>query len=494
MKTISALIIPWLFPLLLFGQIDENNSGNQTFSIKKTKKSKKQNGNLQFKPGEGEENVSEDKTAPVISILSPKAKRGFKRISEKQIITVTGKAADESGIFEVYVNKQEARVANDGTFKADIPLKQGDNEITVIARDIAKNSGTKTFVIERRPKAKSLNSQTAGATNKISWEAPQQTSFSTSSQHFTIKACINAKAIQQINIYKNGWQIANKSPNGNRKVQDCDYRLEYPVDLKFGENRIKVEVVTANGSFESNTLIHSDVVHAEYHALIIGVEEYNDPGITNLDRPIDDAEKLYDVLNKKYGFKDENTTFLKNPTKSDIIGTLHGMRQSITKNDNLLIFYAGHGYWDEDMNNGYWLPQDANQANPVNWLPNTDLTNYLNVIDSKHTLLIADACFSGGIFKTRNAFNAQKAMERLYQLPSRKAITSGTLNEVPDQSVFLKYLVKRLKANKSQYLTAEELFSRMRMAVINNSANIPQYGTIQNVGDEGGDFIFMKKQ
>jgi hypothetical protein len=83
----------------------------------------------------------------------------------------------------------------------------------------------------------------------------------------------------------------------------------------------------------------------------------------------------------------------------------------------------------------------------------------------------------------------------LYQLNSRKAITSGTnKEEVPDKSVFLQYLLKNLKENSNDYLSAEELFSRMRMAVINNSENVPQFGTIQNVEDEGGDFIFIKRK
>jgi hypothetical protein len=34
----------------------------------------------------------------------------------------------------------------------------------------------------------------------------------------------------------------------------------------------------------------------------------------------------------------------------------------------------------------------------------------------------------------------------------------------------------------------------MKMAVINNSENIPQFGTIRNVGDNGGDFIFIKRK
>ena len=64
----------------------------------------------------------------------------------------------------------------------------------------------------------------------------------------------------------------------------------------------------------------------------------------------------------------------------------------------------------------------------------------------------------------------------------------------PDKSVFIQYFIKRLHENDDKYLSAEQLYSSMRMAVINNSSIVPQYGTIQNVGDEGGDFIFIKKR
>ena len=64
---------------------------------------------------------------------------------------------------------------------------------------------------------------------------------------------------------------------------------------------------------------------------------------------------------------------------------------------------------------------------------------------------------------------------------------------MPDESVFLKYLVERLDANEERYLSSEALFSSFKSAVMNNSPNVPQYGTIQNVGDEGGDFIFIRR-
>ena len=67
------------------------------------------------------------------------------------------------------------------------------------------------------------------------------------------------------------------------------------------------------------------------------------------------------------------------------------------------------------------------------------------------------------------------------------------LNEVPDRSVFMKYLTKRLEENNIKYISSLELFTQFRVAVMNNSNNTPQYGTIHNTGDEGGDFIFIKK-
>ena len=58
----------------------------------------------------------------------------------------------------------------------------------------------------------------------------------------------------------------------------------------------------------------------------------------------------------------------------------------------------------------------------------------------------------------------------------------------------MKYLIKRLEDNREQCLSSEQLFSSFRLAVINNSDVVPQYGEIKNVGDEGGDFIFIRRE
>ncbi len=160
-----------------------------------------------------------------------------------------------------------------------------------------------------------------------------------------------------------------------------------------------------------------------------------------------------------------------------------------------MIFYAGHGYWDERLRVGYWLPSDSKVTDKSSWISNSTIRDYIAGIQSKHTLLIADACFSGSIFKTREANTEinELAVARIYRLPSRKAMTSGTLTTVPDESKFMQFLLKRLTENTSKYLTARQLFFSLEAAVLNNTNTVPQLGVIQESGDEGGDFVFMKK-
>ena len=280
------------------------------------------------------------------------------------------------------------------------------------------------------------------------------------------------------------------------------------VPLRIGDNRINVtaEDLEGNRSTETFTIqrvsssLRKPVVKnplentGRYYALLIAVEDYEHPSVSDLDNPVKDARRLKTVLEQEYRF--DQIKLLENPDRREIITSLGGLRSKLTQKDSLLVFYAGHGFWDEGIEQGYWLPSDAEQNNPVDWISNGTLRDYLRGIKSRHTLVISDACFSGSILKTRSAFaKAAPVFQQLHKLPSRKAITSGTLNEVPDRSVFLEYLIKRLQQNEEALLTSQQLFSSFRVAVINNSPNqqIPQYGDIQQAGDEGGDFIFIKR-
>ena len=141
---------------------------------------------------------------------------------------------------------------------------------------------------------------------------------------------------------------------------------------------------------------------------------------------------------------------------SQIVEALDYFAKVVGPEDNFLIFYAGHGVWDPGAEIGFWLPSDATRSSKLAWFRNSTLRDYLRAIKSNHTLLISDACFAGSIFQTSRAFmdDASLAINKLYSQPSRKAMTSGQMTEVPDESAFLKYLVQRLIANNDKYLSA----------------------------------------
>jgi tetratricopeptide (TPR) repeat protein len=283
---------------------------------------------------------------------------------------------------------------------------------------------------------------------------------------------------------------------------------DFSVDvlLGVGQNEVFVKAtdMKQNSITRSYLIYREDTVFADiaslvekgkYYALIIGISEYTDPQMTDLDGfPVQDAERLAHILTQGYSFDQQNVMLLENADRLQIMRAFDKLSATLTKNDNLLIFYAGHGFYDEETELGYWLPSDAEKEFTANWIYNDVLVANLRRIRSKHTLLISDACFSGSIFKTRALLqDAPAAYQKKYELSSRKAITSGVLKTVPNKSVFFKYLADRLENNTEKYFSSSQLFQDIEIPVANNSPNTPQYGVIQGVGDEGGDFIFILK-
>jgi len=294
--------------------------------------------------------------------------------------------------------------------------------------------------------------------------------------------------------------------NGKDATLSASGEFQALVPLSVGSNHIVIvasdihqnsevrefSIVRKDKEFVRNDLLTDG---GKYYALIIGVSEYHDPQITDLDGlPVEDASLLARVLEERYTFDPENVALLKNPSRGSILRYFDWLSRTATEKDNVLIFYAGHGFYDEKTELGYWLPADAEAEYTANWIYNDVLVANLKRIQSKHTLLVSDACFGGSIFKTRSlSQDAPSAFKKKYDLPSRKAITSGVLKTVPNKSVFFKYFAERLETNMEVYMSASQLFQSIEIPVANNSPNTPQYGDIQNVGDEGGDFIFIRR-
>ncbi|GAB4395647.1 MAG: hypothetical protein OHK0053_05280 [Microscillaceae bacterium] len=68
---------------------------------------------------------------------------------------------------------------------------------------------------------------------------------------------------------------------------------------------------------------------------------------------------------------------------------------------------------------------------------------------------------------------------------------------MPDQSVFIAYLLKQLRQNRDAYLAATDLFVAIKNPIIRESergAVLPQYGELNLEAHKGGDFIFVRKR
>ncbi|WP_285060171.1 caspase family protein [Pedobacter ginsengisoli] len=231
------------------------------------------------------------------------------------------------------------------------------------------------------------------------------------------------------------------------------------------------------------------------YAVFIASQNYDDASIPSLENPIADAIKLKLILKNSYNFTDENIYSLFNPQRGDFKKKFLELKEALQPEDNLVIFYAGHGIWVDKEKKGYWLLTDAERNDINTWLPNKQVLDMIAELPSRHTLLITDACFSGSVFKSRSiGADAPAALKEMDSKITRVAITSGNDTEVPDVSVFMKYLVKALSENKDKYLSAQKMFiTQIIEAVMTESKTEPRYGTLELAGHVGGDFIFSKK-
>ena len=237
------------------------------------------------------------------------------------------------------------------------------------------------------------------------------------------------------------------------------------------------------------------VQEGKYYALIIANNTYKpEAGMMSLQRPVADANALKEVITARYTFDRTNVMTLYDRSKLDVEVTLEELQKKLLPEDNLLIFYAGHGIMDEESDIGYWLLSDATRSR-VTWLSNSAITDFIKACKARHILLIADACYSGSIYSSRGVMdNAPAAIRDLIRSKSRKAITSGGTTEVTDESKFAPVLVEQLKFNMEPYLRSLDLYNLIQKPVMANSLTSPRWGPISNVGDDNGDFVFILRQ
>ena len=242
-----------------------------------------------------------------------------------------------------------------------------------------------------------------------------------------------------------------------------------------------------------------------YHALVIGNDRY--PHLPRLDTAVADAEAIADVLSEKYGF---DVTLLRNANRYQILSALNAYRANLTSEDNLLIYYAGHGELDQLNQRGHWLPLDAEPDNTANWISNADITDILNAVAAKRVLVVADSCYSGALTRAsltrlETGLTENEWIARLRALEgkrSRTALTSGGLQPTLDSgggqnSVFAKALLDVLAENDGLIegqRVHQEVQARVTWAAEQvRFEQVPEYAPIRFAGHEGGEFFFVPR-
>lgn len=244
-----------------------------------------------------------------------------------------------------------------------------------------------------------------------------------------------------------------------------------------------------------------------FYALVIGNQDYR-----NLDRlqtPRSDASRATRILRDKYGFTVQQIDDADDVT---MLQALNDLDKVVRPEDNVLIYYAGHGWRIKAGGGGelgYWLPVNADPPpNDTFWVPNEQVTAHIGRLAARRVLVVADSCYAGLLSAdpSANLFGADGPVSSeylKYKLPKRARLLLASGGDQPvldavagrGNSVFADAFLDALESNTS-VLSTPALFARIRDRVRQEAqksafAQSPDLKSIKSAGHEMGDFFFV---
>lgn len=236
------------------------------------------------------------------------------------------------------------------------------------------------------------------------------------------------------------------------------------------------------------------------HALFFATDDYDHwPRLNN---PVNDARSVANELKNYYGFE---TEVIENPKKEEMLTTLlkYKRARKYSDEDQLFIFFSGHGAFSDEFQEGYVIARDSNVKDDLgeSYIAHSQLRRLIDLIPCKHIFLILDVCFSGTIdeFIARRKGNADydettniEFIERRMQFQTRQFLTSGGKEYVPDgrpgqHSPFVRKLLEALRSYGGKYgvLTITDIMSYLQRVT-------PEPRRGEWGGNEpGSDFVFI---
>lgn len=237
------------------------------------------------------------------------------------------------------------------------------------------------------------------------------------------------------------------------------------------------------------------------YALLFATDEYDT--WQPLANPISDAQAIAQELQDTYGFASE---LVLNPTRERIVAKLRQYsKKRFGPGDQLFIFFAGHGLFDDVFRQGFIVARDSRIEDETRGTYESydDLRTIIDSMPAKHILLVMDACYSGTfdpkLAETRGRdsyanFTLPELFAKTVTKPTRMYLTSGGRDYVPDgapghHSPFAAHLLTALRTygGKQGYLTFSNILSS-----VESTRPHPQWGAWGG-NEPGSEFLFINK-
>jgi tetratricopeptide (TPR) repeat protein len=239
------------------------------------------------------------------------------------------------------------------------------------------------------------------------------------------------------------------------------------------------------------------------YALLFATDDYEE--WSDLVNPINDANALAGTLRDYYGFQVEVLT---NNSRIDVLTKIREyQKRQYSPNDQLFIFFAGHGSYDDISGEGYIVCKDSKKDDEIraSYISYSYLReNVNNIRTCDHVLIALDVCFGGTFDKQVSKFGRGEEdynqiskdafLARSRQYKTRLFITSGSKEYVPDgapgkHSPFAYRILDVLRAQgmMNGYVTFNLLVQS-----VERLQTTPRYGDFGD-NEPGSEFIFSIK-
>lgn len=223
--------------------------------------------------------------------------------------------------------------------------------------------------------------------------------------------------------------------------------ISLPILLSDGENVVRLIAENAKGGVvvsARSVLTGKDAVedavdiNRKDFALIFATDQYDH--LDDLVNPIYDGKTIEDLLRNKYGFQ---TEFVENASNDVIMAKITEYNtKKFNPQDQLFVFFAGHGVYDETLKEGYVVASNSllNDPGRTSYVSHVLIRNYLDNIKCEHIFLMMDVCFGGTLdpaLEKVRADEADETIDKEYLVKkltkrTRKFLTSGSKEYVPD--------------------------------------------------------------